>query len=253
MFPYKDDNPTVLPPYVTLGIIALNAFAWVFLQGMGSPQALARSVCELGLVPGELLGTAAPGAGVQLGPGMRCVVDPAPSYVTLLTSMFMHGGWFHIIGNMWFLWIFGNNIEDAMGHAKFVIFYLIAGLGAAAAQIVVDTDSIIPMVGASGAISGVLGAYLILYPRAHVYALLPLGFVMTTVRLPAYVMLGYWIVIQVLGGVTASASTERGGTAFMAHVGGFVAGVLLVKLFETGEHRSRRRELALARGPGYRG
>jgi membrane associated rhomboid family serine protease len=109
------------------------------------------------------------------------------------------------------------------------------------------------MVGASGAISGVLGAYLILYPRAHVYALLPLGFVMTTVRLPAYVMLGYWIVIQVLGGVTASASTERGGTAFMAHVGGFVAGVLLVKLFETGEHRSRRRELALARGPGYRG
>jgi membrane associated rhomboid family serine protease len=184
---------------------------------------------------------------------MRCVVDPAPSYVTLLTSMFMHGGWFHIIGNMWFLWIFGNNIEDAMGHAKFVIFYLIAGLGAAAAQIVVDTDSIIPMVGASGAISGVLGAYLILYPRAHVYALLPLGFVMTTVRLPAYVMLGYWIVIQVLGGVTASASTERGGTAFMAHVGGFVAGVLLVKLFETGEHRSRRRELALARGPGYRG
>jgi membrane associated rhomboid family serine protease len=248
MFPYKDDNPTVLPPYVTVGIIALNVLAWVFLQGMGTPEALGRSVCNLGLVPGELLGTAAPGASVALGPGMRCVVDAEPSYVTVLTSMFMHGGWMHIIGNMWFLWIFGNNIEDAMGHAKFAVFYLIAGVGAAAAQIVADSSSIIPMVGASGAISGVLGAYVILYPHARIYTLLPLGFFVTTVQLPAFVMLGYWIVIQVFSGLTAAAAAQKGGVAFMAHIGGFAVGMLLVKLFETAEHRARRRGMSAMRG-----
>jgi membrane associated rhomboid family serine protease len=247
MFPYKDDNPTVLPPYVTVGIIALNVLAWLFVQGAGNPGALARSVCDLGLIPAELLQTA-PGAAVPLGPGMTCIVDAQPNYLSILTSMFMHGGWLHLLGNMWFFWIFGNNIEDAMGHVKFLVFYLLSGLAAAAAQIIGDPSSAIPMVGASGAISGVLGAYVILYPHARVSTILPLGFFITTVQLPAYVMLGYWIVLQVLGGVTAYAGMEKGGVAFLAHIGGFVAGMVLVKLFESGEHRVRRRDLRAARG-----
>ena len=248
MFPYKDDNPTVLPPYLTIGLVALNVLAWVFVQGMGTPAALARSVCDLGLVPGELLGTAPAGTAVPLGPGVSCVIDPAPSYVTVLTSMFMHGGWLHLIGNMWFLWIFGNNIEDAMGHVKFVVFYLICGVGAAAAQIIVDPDAVIPMVGASGAISGVLGGYVVLYPRARIHTIIPFGFYATRVMLPAYAMLGIWIVLQILGGVMSASQAQKGGVAFMAHIGGFVAGMALVKLFETGEHRVRRREVSVARG-----
>jgi membrane associated rhomboid family serine protease len=248
MFPYKDDNPTHLPPYVTIGVIALNVLAWVFVQGLGTPEALARSVCDLGLVPGELLGTATPGTAVRLGPNAVCVVDAAPSYITVLTSMFMHGGWLHLLGNMWFLWIFGNNIEDSMGHLKFVVFYLICGIGAAAAQIIVDPDAIIPMVGASGAISGVLGGYVILYPHARIHTIIPFGFYATRVQLPAYAMLGIWIVLQILGGVTAASQGAKGGVAFMAHVGGFVAGMVLIKVFESGEHRARRRELSAVRG-----
>jgi membrane associated rhomboid family serine protease len=246
MIPYKDENPTVLTPYVTLGFIALNVLAWVFAQGLGATVPLARSVCELGLVPGELLGTAPPGSSLPIARGLACVVDPEPRYFTLLSSMFMHGGWLHLIGNMWFLWVFGNNIEDSMGHGKFALFYLLSGLGAAAAQIMIDPDSIIPMVGASGAISGVMGGYILLYPHVRVYTLIPLGFYMTTAALPAYIMLGYWFVLQILGGLPSLAGTQRGGTAFMAHVGGFVVGLALVKLFETGEHRSRRRSFPSA-------
>jgi membrane associated rhomboid family serine protease len=248
MFPYRDDNPTVLPPYFTIGIIAINVLAWVLVQGMGTPDALARSVCNLGLVPGELLGTAAPGTSVALGPGVFCVVDPTPSYATVLTSMFMHGGWLHLLGNMWFLWIFGNNIEDSMGHLKFVVFYLLCGVAAAFAQIVVDPDAVIPMVGASGAISGVLGGYVILYPRARIHTIIPFGLYATRMQLPAFAMLGIWIVLQILGGVTAASQAQKGGVAFMAHIGGFVAGMALVKLFETSEHRGRRRELSVERG-----
>jgi membrane associated rhomboid family serine protease len=144
--------------------------------------------------------------------------------------MFLHGGWFHLIGNMWFLWVFGNNIEDAMGHGRFVGFYLLCGLLAAAAQVATGPSSPVPMVGASGAISGVMGAYLILYPKVRVFALVPLGFFLTSVALPAWVMLGYWFLIQFVGGLAAFGS-EVGGVAFWAHVGGFVAGVALVKLF----------------------
>ncbi len=127
MFPYKDDNPTELPPIVTVAIIAANVLVWLFIQGMGSSEALVRSVCDLGLVPGELLQTAKPGSGVELAPGLFCVVG-APHYTTILTSMFTHGGWLHLIGNMVFLWVFGNNIEDVMGHVRFVVFYLLCGV-----------------------------------------------------------------------------------------------------------------------------
>jgi membrane associated rhomboid family serine protease len=142
--------------------------------------------------------------------------------------MFMHGGWFHIIGNMWFLWVFGNNVEDSMGHMRFVVFYLLCGVVAAGTQLLADPHSRLPMVGASGAVSGVLGAYVLLYPRVRVHTLLTLGFFVTTVALPAYVMLGYWFVLQLLMGAV---SRTAGGVAVWAHVGGFLAGLVLIKLF----------------------
>src|SRR5581483_5585784 len=169
----------------------------IFVQGAGAGESLAGSVCRLGLIPGELTHWLEPGTEIPLGPGMSCVTG-APSYVTVLTSMFMHGGWLHIIGNMWFLWVFGNNIEDSMGHARFVLFYLLCGIAAAATQIMVDPHSRVPMVGASGAISGVLGAYVVLYPKVRVHTLLFLGFFVTTIVLPAYVMLGYWFLLQLV-------------------------------------------------------
>ena len=240
MFPYKDDNPTELTPVVTVAIIAANVLVFLFAQGMGSSEPLARSVCQLGLIPAELLHRAPPGSGIELAPGIACAVDAAPHYWTVLTSMFSHGGWFHLLGNMWFLWVFGNNIEDAMGHARFVVFYLLCGLAAAAAQVFVNPASTVPMVGASGAISGVLGAYLLLYPRVRVHTLLFLGFYVTTVALPAYVMLGYWILLQLVGGLGSLTALEQGGVAFFAHVGGFVAGLLLIRLFARPDVLQRR-------------
>jgi len=241
MFPYKDENPTELTPVVTLGIIAVNAMVWLLVQGLGADEPLARSVCQLGLIPGEVLHTVPPGTSVPLGPGVHCVLTADAHWSTVLTSMFMHGGWFHIIGNMWFLWVFGNNIEDSMGHARFVVFYLLCGVAAAGAQMVVAPRSVVPMVGASGAISGVMGAYTLLYPRVRVHTLVTLGFFVTTVTLPAYVMLGYWFVLQLLMGAVGALSPTEGGVAVWAHVGGFLTGLLLVKLFANPEFLERRR------------
>src|SRR3989440_69833 len=241
VFPYKDENPTYLTPFITLGIIAVNVLAWVFLQGAGSEQALARSVCELGLTPGELLRTVHPGTVTPLGEHLECVITNQPHYWTILTSMFMHGGWFHLLGNMWFLWVFGNNIEDSMGHGRFVVFYLLCGICAAGLQMLVQPSSTVPMVGASGAISGVMGAYILLYPRVRVHTLVTLGFFVTTVALPAYVMLGYWFVLQLLMGAVGSLSRVEGGVAVWAHVGGFVAGLALIKLFANRDYLERRR------------
>jgi len=240
MFPYKDENPTERPSVITVAIIIANVLAFILLQGAGAEVPLARSVCELGLIPGEILGSAKPGSGVELAPGMVCLVDAAPKYWTVITSMFMHGGWFHLIGNMVFLWVFGNNIEDAMGHGKFVIFYVLCGAAAAAAQTLISPQSVVPMVGASGAISGVLGAYLLLYPRVRVHTLILLPIYITTVALPAWVMLGYWILLQAVGGLASLNELEKGGVAFFAHVGGFVAGVALVRLFVSEDVLRRR-------------
>jgi len=248
VFPYKDENPTELTPVATLGIIVLNLVAWVFVQGMGAAEPLVRSVCQLGLIPGELLGSAPPGTAVPLGGGLRCVLTGDPHWWTVLSSMFMHGGWFHILGNMWFLWVFGNNIEDSMGHVRFVVFYVLSGVAAAAAQTLVNPSSVVPMVGASGAISGVMGGYILLYPRVRVHTLVTLGFFLTTVALPAYVMIGYWFVLQLLMGTVGELSRVEGsggGVAFWAHVGGFVAGLVLVKLFANPEFLERRRAGAL--------
>jgi len=238
MFPISDENPHFLTPWVTWGIIALNVAAWMLLQGLGRDPALATSVCTLGLIPGDLLNTLEPGTRFQVGPNAWCVLTGSSPIYTLVTSMFMHGGWMHLLGNMWFMWIFGNNVEDSMGHARFVAFYLLCGLAAAAAQIISNPTSGIPMVGASGAIGGVMGAYIMLYPRVHVNMLIFLGFFITTVAVPAVFMLGYWLLIQVLGGI-GSIGAHGGGVAFWAHIGGFVAGALLVLLFRKPEFVDR--------------
>ncbi len=231
MFPVRDENPHFLTPLVSHGLVVANVLAWVFLQGLGQEPALAASVCELGLIPGELLQRLPPGTAFPLGEGMpACVIQGSPVWYTPLTSMFMHGGWLHLIGNMWFLWIFGNNVEDSMGHARFLIFYLLCGLAAAALQVFSQPDSGIPMVGASGAIGGVMGGYVVLYPKVRVHMLVIFGFCVRTVAVPALFMLGYWFLLQLLGGAL-SLGTKGGGVAFWAHVGGFAAGAVLVLLF----------------------
>jgi len=232
MIPYRDDNPTLQTPIVTIGLIAVTCLVWVFVQGAGSPSALARSVCELGLIPGEVLGRVRPGTEVAVGGGFGCRLGGGGAWFTVATSMFLHGGWFHLLGNMWFLWIFGNNVEDSMGRGRYLVFYLLCGLLAAAAQVMAEPGSPVPMVGASGAISGVMGAYLVLYPKVRVHLLVFLGFFITTVAVPAYFMLVYWVLLQALGSVPMlSGQGSAGGVAFMAHMGGFVAGAALIKLF----------------------
>jgi membrane associated rhomboid family serine protease len=235
MFPYRDENRTQRRSWVTLVFIALNVLTWLFVQGAGAPLPLAQSVCNLGLIAGELTGSLPPGTAFPLGEGLACLTDPGPQVSNVLTSMFLHGSWMHLLGNMWFLWIFGDNVEDSMTRPRFAVFYLLCGVVAALAQVLTDPSSGIPMVGASGAISGVMGAYLVLYPRVRVFALLPLGFFLTSVALPAWVMLAYWIGLQLLSGVT-SIGRVGAGVAFWAHVGGFVAGVVLVKLFARRDH-----------------
>ncbi len=236
MIPYHDENQTLRTPIVTFALIAACVAAWVLLQGAGTERALVESVCNLGLIPGELLGTLRPGTGFRMTDELVCLTDPGRQYANVLTSMFMHGGWMHLIGNMWFLWLFGNNVEDSMTRPRFIVFYLLCGLGAALAQVLAEPASAVPMVGASGAISGVMGAYLVLYPSARVFTLLPLGFIFTTVALPAWVMLIYWMVIQIFGGLAQGVAEEGGGVAFWAHVGGFVAGLVLIKLFAKPNH-----------------
>ncbi|HVH10308.1 MAG TPA: rhomboid family intramembrane serine protease [Gemmatimonadales bacterium] len=242
MIPYKDENPTELTPVVTVGLIIVNTLVWLLVQGGGlnTPE-LARSVCQLGLVPGEVLHVLPPGTSVPLGPGMHCVVTAQANWWTVITSMFLHAGWVHLIGNMWFLWVFGNNIEDSMGHGRFVVFYLLCGIAAATAQIISDPHSAVPMVGASGAISGVMGAYVLLFPRVRVHTLVWLGFFVTTVALPAYVILGYWFFYQLLLGTVTALTRMEGGTAFWAHVGGFLAGLALIRPFANAEFLERRR------------
>ncbi len=232
VLPIRDENPRVHPPIATLVIITLNALAWILLQGFGTETALSKSICLYGLVPADLLGTGAIGAEIQMNHGVVCVLDGESSWTTIVSSMFMHGGWLHLIGNMWFLWIFGDNVEDAMGHVRFVVFYLLCGFAAAGAQMFANTSSIVPMVGASGAIGGVMGAYALLYPKARVHMFIFLGFYMTTIAVPAIYMLGYWFVLQLLSGLPKLAGDDAGGVAFWAHVGGFVAGLSLAFVFK---------------------
>lgn len=245
MLPYHDENATLRTPIVTLILIGINVVAWILIQGAGSTVPLATSVCNFGLIPGELTGLAPAGAQFPMGEGLVCMTDPGRGLGNVFTSMFLHGSWMHLLGNMWFLWLFGNNIEDSMTRPRFIVFYLASGLAAALLQVLVDPGSIIPMVGASGAISGVMGAYLVLYPRVRVFTLVPLGFFITSIALPAWAMLVYWAVLQLFGGFT-TIGAEGGGVAFWAHLGGFIAGVVLVKIF------ARRDRVASHRSHHYR-
>jgi membrane associated rhomboid family serine protease len=218
MIPLHDDAPTRHPPVLTVTIIVLcvAAFLW---QSFGDRTHQENIIYALGVIPSVLLGNA------YLDPAIAIV----PASVTVFTSMFLHGGWMHLIGNMLYLWIFGNNVEDSMGHGRFVVFYLLCGVAAVFAQTLPNPDSNIPMIGASGAISGVLGAYLLLLPRARVLVVIPFGVYFPTLRLPAALVLGLWFVLQLVNSVTAD--PDQGGVAFGAHIGGFVAGMSLIPLF----------------------
>ena len=221
MIPIGDDKVEGGPaPLVTLALVAVNVLAFFLELSKPSEGALQSFIQAWGVVPHEY------SARTDLAPGI-----PLPFWSTLVTSMFLHGGWAHLGGNMLYLWIFGDNLEKVMGHVRFLIFYLVCGVAAAFAHIAFNAGSNVPTVGASGAISGVLGGYLLMFPKNRVRVLMRGGIT----AVPAFVMLGMWILIQLVSGVGAIANTEQtGGVAFMAHVGGFVAGLLLVKVFAAG-------------------
>ena len=237
MIPLSDENPTLRRPVMTWTLLGAITGIWLVVQGGGLDMfRLAASVCNYGLVPGELTHQARLGFALPMGRDIACVVDNEPiNRLTPLTSMFLHGSSGHLLGNGLFLWVFGNNIEDSMGPVRFLVFYLLCGLAAAAAHVLVDPASPVPTVGASGAISGVLGAYLVLYPTARVNMLFFFLIIIRVIPLPAWLVLVWWFTIQVLQGLPQLSPLRpdiSGGVAVWAHVGGFVAGVVLVKLFE---------------------
>jgi membrane associated rhomboid family serine protease len=211
MIPLRDVIPSRSTPYITVTIIVLNALAWLFEVSM--PRDVLPVFLQIyGVVPADFRGS------------------------TLVTSMFLHGSWSHIIGNMWYLWIFGDNVEDRVGHGRFVVFYLLCGVAAALGQIAVDPTSTLPTIGASGAIAGVMGAYFVLYPQSRVLTLIPLFIFWEVIELPAIILLGFWFVMQLFsaGAIAATASTG-GGVAFAAHVVGFVTGLVGVFVFKKRE------------------
>ncbi len=246
MFPIADDNPTLRTPVMTIAILVVTWAVWILVQGAGNPNAVAISVCNLGLVPGELTHLAPLGQGVPLGlingQAASCIVDNEPiNWLTPVLSIFLHGSWSHIIGNSLYLWVFGNNVEDSMGRSRFLAFYLLTGVIAAAAHIAVSPASPVPTVGASGAISGIMGAYLLLYPRVSVRTYFPPIFIF---RVPAWAILILWFGSQLLTGLPQLRPFDRdvgGGVAVWAHIGGFVAGLLLVRVFRNPEYLRRRR------------
>ena len=228
MIPIRDDQPRFGTPYVTYFLIGLNLVIFLFEAAL-TPESFKSLLYQLGMVPANITGFLA-GSG-RLG--------FTAAFLPTLTSMFLHGSWMHVIGNMWFLWIFGDNIEDYLGHFKYLLFYLASGLVAAFAQVLLNPHSRVPTVGASGAIAGVLGAYFLLYPRAKVLIWFPILFLF---YLPAWVTLGYWFALQFVSGAATSIanySDTRGGVAFWAHVGGFVAGIILIKLLPERPRRYR--------------
>jgi len=209
-FPYKDDNPRILIPYVTYGILAINIFIHLFQIGLefSNTKSGMTFIYAFGLIPAHF------------------------SIFNIFTSMFVHGGIAHIAGNMWFLWIFGDNVESALGHLRYFIFYLVCGIAAALSQVIINSSSQIPMVGASGAIAGVLGAYMMMYPKARVHVFIIFIFI-TTVQVPAQIVLGIWFFMQLSNGLGTLGLDITGGVAWFAHIGGFVAGVCGQKLFRT--------------------
>ncbi|HEV7844841.1 MAG TPA: rhomboid family intramembrane serine protease [Thermoleophilaceae bacterium] len=231
MLPLKDDIPTRRVPVVTLLLIAINVIVYfAFEQGLwGLGDVGNERVLDYGAIPAEIS-----------DPGVDVAGD-APFWVTLFTSMFLHGSLIHLGGNMLFLWIFGNNVEDSMSRLMYVVFYLLGGLAAIGLQVAVNPDSMVPTVGASGAIAAVLGAYARLYPRARVVTLIFIVIFVTVVTLPALLVLGVWIVLQFLPAFSEPVGSTGGGVAYFAHIGGFVFGVLLIRLFATNVHEDYER------------
>jgi len=220
MIPLRDTQPSHSTPIVTVGIIVVNVLVFLYQVSLDR-FSLNHFIVEYGVVPDRL------------------------QYASLVTSMFLHGGWMHLIGNMWFLWIYGDNVEDVLGHFKYLLFYLLAGLAAALLQVWTNGGSRVPMVGASGAIAGVMGAYLIKFPHSRILTLLPVIVFFTTVEIPAVFILLYWFAIQFFSGVGSIgySNMSQGGVAWFAHIGGFVAGIVLVLLMGTRDPYRRRRDL----------
>jgi membrane associated rhomboid family serine protease len=234
MIPIRDDQPRFSTPYITYFLVALNVVVFLMELSIGaqSHSTLNSLIYEFGVVPQQILG--AVGGSTQL--------SPVAAVVPIFTSMFLHGSWLHIIGNMWVLWIFGDNIEDHLGHFSYLAFYLVCGFAAAVAHILLNPGSNVPTVGASGAIAGIMGAYFLLYPKARVLTIVPLIVFFTFWWLPAWIVLGYWFLVQFLSGTATSiaySSSSSGGIAFWAHVGGFVAGIILIKVLPERRHRQR--------------
>lgn len=219
MFPLRDNNPTSTTPVVTALLIAVNTI--VFLYQITLPARLEQQfLAAFALTPAKFFfALGVPGVPLQA------------ALLPLFTSMFLHGGWLHLIGNMWFLWVFGDNIEDRLGPLRYLVFYLVCGLGAGSLHLLLNSNSTLPTLGASGAISGILGAYIVLFPRARVLTLIFLVIFFFTVELPAAVVLGWWFVIQFLSGLESLGMRSAGGVAWWAHIGGFVLGVILIKLW----------------------
>jgi len=232
MFPIADDNPRLETPVVTWSIIGVCVLVFFWQLSLGTSGG-EIALYEYGMIPARLFG------GAELQHELAVV----PPWTTVFTSMFMHGGWLHIGFNMLFLWIFGDNVEDSMGHGRYLAFYLVCGVAAALTQALVDPNSTVPMIGASGAISGVLGAYLLLHPHATVRTIVFLGFFVTMMHLPALVVLGLWFLLQLFNAALSSSGAP--GVAFWAHIGGFIAGMALVPLF-------KKRGVALLQPSRYR-
>lgn len=214
MIPLRDINPTRTFPLTTVALIVANVLVFAYELILPSEEALQSFVYTMGAIPYNVINSFGP----------RAIIN-------LFTSIFLHAGFVHIVGNMLFLWIFGNNVEDSMGSLRFVAFYLLCGLGASAAQIAIAPNSQIPTIGASGAIAGVLGAYMLLFPHAQIDTLLLLGYFIRLVRLPAILVIGLWIMLQFFNGLASLVVVQTGGVAWFAHIGGFIAGVLLVNIF----------------------
>jgi len=228
MIPLKDDNPTSGKPIVTYFIIGLCILIFL-IQLSSQSYKTGQLFYAYGLIPSVLMGHN------QLPIDLYVI----PGWLTIFTSMFMHGGFMHLIGNMLYMWIFADNIEDDLGATKFFIFYLLVGIGAAMAQVLIDTHSQIPMVGASGAIGGVLGAYLINYPKARVLVLIPFGFFSQLIKIKALYVLGFWFILQLI--------SSGGGVAYAAHIGGFISGIVLILFFN--KKRKRKNKAKIIRGP----
>ncbi|HJX30391.1 MAG TPA: rhomboid family intramembrane serine protease [Thermodesulfobacteriota bacterium] len=230
MIPLRDKNPSGKFPLITVLLIVINVL--VFIYQLSLRENLTPFFHRYALIPAQIVFF-----GESPGISLRSIFFP------FFTSMFLHGGWFHVIGNMWYLWIFGDNIEDRLGHVRFFIFYLVCGIGAAVAHVILNPNSTVPCVGASGAIAGVLGAYLISFPFARVATLVPIFFYLTVIEIPAVILLVFWFVLQFFSGtlsIAATAQTGSGGVAWWAHVGGFIIGMILISLIPKRKGFQRR-------------